>query len=428
MMEPVIRVENVSKRYRLGVINRGMLYRDIQSWWARLWKQEDPNSPVISNHHKRIEHGDEFWALRDISFEVKQGETLGIIGRNGAGKSTLLKILSSITSPTEGRLAMRGRVASLLEVGTGFHPELTGRENVFLNGAILGMTKSEIHAKFDQIVDFSGLEDFIDTPVKRYSSGMYVRLAFSVAAHLEPEILIVDEVLAVGDAEFQKKCLGRMGEVTTEGRTVLFVSHNMPAVQTLCSRAILIHDGETRFDGSAKDAVNEYLRRNAASREGFLDPANRQGSGAFLVEDIYFTNAEGEPVNEGVSGDTLNLHFRYKHNSSRRFPGLILSVAIMTRDQICIFGHRNTVKGVAFTNLPESGEIVLSIPKLPLPANDYEITYSAKSEIRAGERLDSCHVGVPLTVREGDFYGSGTVLGSESGLCLVDGEWSVRPN
>jgi lipopolysaccharide transport system ATP-binding protein len=427
-MSEVIKVEHLSKRYRLGVINRGMLYRDLQSWWARLRKKEDPNAPISSrvSHPNRIEHGDEFWALRDVNFTVRQGDTLGIVGRNGAGKSTLLKILSRITSPTEGRVAMRGRVASLLEVGTGFHPELTGRENVYLNGAILGMSRAEVRSKFDEIVEFSGLSDFIDTPVKRYSSGMYVRLAFAVAAHLEPEILVVDEVLAVGDAEFQKKCLGRMGQVTREGRTILFVSHNMNAVQTLCKRGIVVDDGRIVFDGEAKAAANFYLHRNAPTADSYKNPANRAGTGAFRIEEIVFTDEHGHPRPEPVNGETLDVRFRFRHHTTRRFPAMQISVTFGTTDQINVFNQRNTLKGVAFRDLPETGEIVLRIPRFPLPAGEYELSYTVKSEPRGGEVLDSVHVGMAFTVQDGAFFGTGNSLSRISGLCLVDGDWRVE--
>ncbi len=274
----VIRIENLSKEYRLGTISHGTLQRDLQSWWARIRGREDPNSIIgieqsersIAHRAKRnapnaMQENPHFLALDDVSFEVHQGEVLGIIGRNGAGKSTLLKILSKVTAPTRGIVKIKGRIASLLEVGTGFHPELTGRENVHLNGAILGMTKKEIASKFDEIVAFSEIEQFIDTPVKRYSSGMYVRLAFAVAAHLEPEILIVDEVLAVGDAAFQKKCLGKMGDVAKEGRTVLFVSHNMDAVLRLCKAALLLNRGTIQAEGSTEDVINVYLKENVGS-------------------------------------------------------------------------------------------------------------------------------------------------------------------
>lgn len=264
MDDIVIRVENLWKQYRYGTISHATLRKDLQSWWARIRGKPDPNLPIGSYLSPLpvdfSEEVDRFWALKDINFEVKRGEVLGIIGSNGAGKSTLLKIMSKVTAPTRGEIKIRGRVASLLEVGTGFHPELTGRENIFLNGAILGMTKDEIKRKFEEIVAFAEVENFIDTPVKRYSSGMYVRLAFAVAAHLEPEILVVDEVLAVGDAQFQKKCLGKMGEVAKEGRSILFVSHNMGAVKQLCTRAILLNMGRLVYEGYPNDTVNKYLQ------------------------------------------------------------------------------------------------------------------------------------------------------------------------
>ena len=267
MSKVVIRVENLTKEYRLGTINHGTLRQDLQSWWARMLGKEDPNSIISTSKHLTFNNlpsagsdNPHMLALNDASFDVKEGEILGIIGRNGAGKSTLLKILSRVTTPTRGTVKIKGRVASLLEVGTGFHPELTGRENIYLNGAILGMTKKEINSKFDEIVDFAEIERFIDTPVKRYSSGMYVRLAFAVAAHLEPEILIVDEVLAVGDAAFQKKCLGKMGDVAKGGRTVLFVSHNMNAIEQLCTSAVLLDKGVIKkYDTEVCSVIKDYL-------------------------------------------------------------------------------------------------------------------------------------------------------------------------
>lgn len=261
MSDAIIQVDNLSKHYRLGVIGGKRLVDDISRHWAKLRGKPDPLSKIGASSNDKDKSGpDEIWALKDVSFEVNQGEVLGIIGRNGAGKSTLLKVLSRVTAPTHGEIRVKGRIASLLEVGTGFHPELTGRENTFLNGAILGMTKAEIRSKFDEIVEFAEVGKFIDTPVKRYSSGMYVRLAFAVAAHLEPEILIVDEVLAVGDAEFQKKCLGKMGDVASQGRTVLFVSHNMAAVKSLCQRAIVLKNGLLNFEADANTAVDFYMQ------------------------------------------------------------------------------------------------------------------------------------------------------------------------
>lgn len=259
MSKVVLRIENISKQYRLGQISTGTLSHDLNRWWHRIRGKEDPYLQIGQvNDRSKASDGDYVWSLKDVSFEVNQGDVVGIIGKNGAGKSTLLKILSQVTAPTKGCVKIKGRVAALLEVGTGFHPDLTGRENVFLNGAILGMTTSEIKRKFDEIVEFSGVEKYIDTPVKRYSSGMMVRLGFAVAAHLEPEILIVDEVLAVGDAEFQKKCLGKIQNVSSEGRTVLFVSHNMQALQSICKRGILLKNGMVEEDSKIDYCIQKY--------------------------------------------------------------------------------------------------------------------------------------------------------------------------
>jgi lipopolysaccharide transport system ATP-binding protein len=275
----VIKVENLSKQYHLGLIGTGTIRDDFTRLWARIRGKEDPtlkigmeNSLTVNTNSDKGKMVENYvWALRNVNFELQKGEVLGIIGKNGAGKSTLLKILSKVTTPTTGQVKIRGRIASLLEVGTGFHPELTGRENIFLNGAILGMTKTEIRSKFDEIVEFSGVEKYIDTPVKRYSSGMYVRLAFAVAAHLEPEILIVDEVLAVGDAEFQKKCLGKMKDVSGQGRTVIFVSHNMNAINDLCSKCIYMKRGTIEMIGETKQIVGSYISESLNfDRSGLL--------------------------------------------------------------------------------------------------------------------------------------------------------------
>ena len=262
MSKVVIKAENISKQYRLGLVGTGTVKDDMKRWWYNLRGKEDPFLKIgEANDRSSKGVSDYVWSLRDINFEINQGDSVGIIGRNGAGKSTLLKILSQVTQPTTGKIYTKGRIASLLEVGTGFHPELTGRENIFLNGAILGMRKHEIALKLDEIIAFSGVERYIDTPVKRYSSGMYVRLAFAVAAHLESEILIVDEVLAVGDAEFQKKCLGKMNDVSKgEGRTVLFVSHNMSAVKSLCNKGVLLENGLLTYRGHSDECINNYLK------------------------------------------------------------------------------------------------------------------------------------------------------------------------
>ncbi|NML68052.1 ABC transporter ATP-binding protein [Hymenobacter sp. RP-2-7] len=280
MSDIAIKVEELGKQYRLGEIGTGTLAHDLNRWFAKLRGKEDPFAKVGEVNDRTSKGSSDYvWSLRDVSFEVKKGEVLGIVGRNGAGKSTLLKILSKVTSPTTGRIKVDGRIASLLEVGTGFHPELTGRENIFLNGAILGMTKTEIRSKFDEIVDFSGVERYIDTPVKRYSSGMYVRLAFAVSAFLEPEILIVDEVLAVGDAEFQKKCLGRMQDVSrNDGRTILFVSHNMAAISNLCTSCVFMRNGMLHNAGPTEQIIEEYIS------------FGRQNAGEIAGSDIVYAN------------------------------------------------------------------------------------------------------------------------------------------
>jgi lipopolysaccharide transport system ATP-binding protein len=306
MSRTVIKVENIDKVYRLGEVGTGTISHDINAWWAKVRGKENPNLRITDSSDKTgtvTFHQ----ALKNISFDVKEGDVLGIIGKNGAGKSTLLKILSRVTTPSSGVFKVKGRIASLLEVGTGFHPDLTGRENIFLNGAILGMSKAEIKDKFDEIVDFSGVEKFIDTPVKRYSSGMYVRLAFAVAAHLEPEILIVDEVLAVGDMEFQKKCLGKMKDVSEQGRTVLFVSHNMNAMQQLCSRGILISKGELIMDDKIDNVVNHYIgisKQNAITVNDF----SRRGNRDVLFKTFYISDSLGNKTESVKMGSDLYLN------------------------------------------------------------------------------------------------------------------------
>lgn len=294
MSETVIKIENLKKQYRLGAIGGQTLTAELQSWWARKRGKEDPNMK-IGEDQTRL--GEEFWALNGIDLEIKKGEALGIIGGNGAGKSTLLKILSRVTAPTEGDVWIKGRVASMLEVGTGFHGELTGRENIYMNGAILGMTKKEVDEKIESIIDFSECRQFIDTPVKRYSSGMYVKLAFAVASYLDAEIMIMDEVLAVGDVKFQKKCLGKMGDEAKGGRTVLYVSHNMATIRNLCTRCIVLNKGKMIFDGDVEDAISAYMDLNISDTKTYYDftdytrPNERTGRRLF-IKDIYFLNKE----------------------------------------------------------------------------------------------------------------------------------------
>lgn len=300
-----IEIKGLSKAYNLGTISSGTLNRDLSSFLARKFGREDPNSKIITDNDLNIVDGYErIWALKDINLKVSQGEILGIIGKNGSGKSTLLKILSRITSPTEGSAKIRGRIASLLEIGTGFHQELTGRENIYLNGAIMGMTKNEIDIQLDAIIDFSGIEKYVDTPVKRYSSGMGVRLGFSVAAHLHPEILLVDEVLAVGDADFQKKCLGKMEDIAGEGRTVIFVSHRMSAIRSLCNRGILLDRGKLIFDGEINETVNQYISKT-------LENFTRTKDFNFTKNNILLTKISISKI-DIISGDGFDLEFRFE--------------------------------------------------------------------------------------------------------------------
>jgi lipopolysaccharide transport system ATP-binding protein len=324
-MKPIIEVKGLSKKYRLGEIQP---YYTLRDSLAGLFS--NPLAAVKGDLNKG-----EFWALKDINFEVQQGEVVGIIGRNGAGKSTLLKILSQITPPTEGEVILRGRVGSLLEVGTGFSPELTGRENIYLNGAIMGMKRSEVKKRFDEIVDFSEVEKFLDTPLKRYSSGMYMRLAFAVAAHLDPEILIVDEVLAVGDAEFQKKCLGKMGDVASQGRTVLFVSHNMGAVERLCSRAAFFEEGKLDLDvNKTSDAISRYLNNSKDSKVNLAwsSSSSQLQNEFFSPTKMYITNSSGEPVSSSELNGDKDYYLNIEGDVQKINSLLTIGYAIYTSD------------------------------------------------------------------------------------------------
>ncbi|MEJ8842203.1 ABC transporter ATP-binding protein [Lacibacter sp. H375] len=335
MSNTIIKVEDLSKQYRLGQVSTGTISHDVNRWWHKVRGKEDPYLKIgETNDRTSTGSTDYVWALKDINFDVKQGEVLGIIGRNGAGKSTLLKILSRTTAPTTGSIKIKGRVASLLEVGTGFHPELSGRDNIFLNGAILGMTKKEITRKFDEIVAFAGVERYIDTPVKRYSSGMYVRLAFAVAAHLEPEILIVDEVLAVGDAEFQKKCLGKMKDVSEkDGRTVLFVSHNMAAINNLCKNVTVLANGMVQFTGNVHDGISNYMNQVGENKEWeeqkmIVDELNDNDT-LELIDLKIFQNRDQTNF-EFVTDKSVQVMFKYK--VKKRSYGLRIGFDLFLKD------------------------------------------------------------------------------------------------
>jgi lipopolysaccharide transport system ATP-binding protein len=372
MSRPIIEVEKLSKRYRLGQFNAQTMREEVEQLFARFRKIGATRGGKVAGESS------EFWAIKDISFSVQRGEVLGIIGRNGAGKSTLLKILSRITAPTSGIAHIRGRVASLLEVGTGFHPELTGRENIYLNGAILGMTRAEIRRKFDEVVDFSGVEKFIDTPVKRYSSGMSVRLAFAVAAHLEPEILIVDEVLAVGDAEFQKKCLGKMDEVSRrQGRTVLLVSHNVGAIIDLCPSVIWLHEGSIRKHGDSRKVVGEYLSQRMQNQERnlALDNFPRQtGDRGLRLKSLEWLCKlplrHGEPV-------TARIHF----STQMPIRNVVLGIGFSSIDGRRLLTYDSDFQDGHRPNFSEPGiySVDLQIDELPLSPDIYTLDVGARS-------------------------------------------------
>ena len=370
----VLDVENVSKQYRLGEVGTGTLQHDIKRWWANVTGKEDPYLK-IGETNDRTQKGDSdyVWALKDINFQVEQGQAVGIIGRNGAGKSTLLKLLSRVTKPTTGSIKYKGRIASLLEVGTGFHPEMTGRENIYLNEAILGMTRKEITRKFDEIVDFAGVERYIDTPVKRYSSGMYVRLAFAVAAHLESEILIVDEVLAVGDAEFQKKCLGKMNDVTQgEGRTILFVSHNMMAVRKLCNRGILLKNGGLIMDGNTVDVLDRYdLEFNAMDKNFRVDyPVNNSPMQILNVE-LKKPNTEST-----IIFIENQLQFTFEIDIRENIPNAYITIDIKDSNEELIYWTSDYTSQRYNTEMKGKMKLVCNCPTKLLTAGSYLVQFA----------------------------------------------------
>ncbi|WP_334125084.1 ABC transporter ATP-binding protein [Empedobacter brevis] len=415
----VLDVENVSKQYRLGEVGTGSLQHDIKRWWANVRGKEDPYLK-IGETNDRTQKGDSdyVWALKDINFQVEQGQAVGIIGRNGAGKSTLLKLLSRVTKPTTGSIKYKGRIASLLEVGTGFHPEMTGRENIYLNGAILGMTRKEITRKFDEIVDFAGVERYIDTPVKRYSSGMYVRLAFAVAAHLESEILIVDEVLAVGDAEFQKKCLGKMGDVTKgEGRTVLFVSHNIGAVKTLCDSGVYMKNGTLEYVGEIENTISKYLIDTAGSfDEPIILRKDKLGNKKVEVTDVVFYNNLNQPTAEILSGDSLKIKFELENHDNLDLNNLIIACGFTDKYENKIVSWVSDEMSLVTKN---NNEITLEIPKFNLRPENYFFTYQIS--YKTTNPKDFCDVLInakTISVIESDFFNSGKKIRSGSSLLL----------
>jgi lipopolysaccharide transport system ATP-binding protein len=415
MSKPIIKVENLSKAYQIGQIGSGTLSKDLERFWqTKILGNEDPFLKIgETNDRSKRGTSNIVWSLKDINFEINQGDAVGIIGKNGAGKSTLLKLLSRVTSPTTGEIRVKGRIASLLEVGTGFHPELSGRENIYLNGAILGMRKKEITRKLDEIIDFSGVERYIDTPVKRYSSGMYVRLAFAVAAHLESEILIVDEVLAVGDAEFQKKCLGKMGDISKgEGRTVLFVSHNMAAVQNLCNKGIVLENGQIAFQGASDTSIQEYLK-NSANIKSLKDYQQRSGTGKVKIVNaiIYGENKFLEPqlgqpfhiefeIDNPDQIDTSKFRFDLKIDDNLGQRLIWLSDSIFEKPVIQNFN-----------------KVIFKIEKLTLNQGGYYISTDIYVDRRRADWLQNA---IYFEVMDGDYYNTGRNVPVEESKIYMD--------
>lgn len=428
MGNTVIRVEGIGKKYNIASQHRThyLTLRDVLTKRVKSFPKKffPGKRPMVSQAQF-----EEFFALNDVSFEVKRGDRLGIIGRNGAGKSTLLKILSRIVEPSQGRIYLNGRVASLLEVGTGFHPELTGRENIYLNGAILGMTRLEINRKFDEIVAFAEVEKFLETPVKRYSSGMYVRLAFAVAAHLEPDILLVDEVLAVGDIGFQKKCLGKMEQATKdEGRTVLFVSHNLAAIQKLCDQVLLLQSGQLKFLGNPEECINQYLQLETgqltnqsvyAIKRELL--ANTQNFGV-VITNLQLLTKLGEPLTVLQTYDSFIIRFSYQVDPDYQHKSIALVISLKTQNGLEVFRLSNMpISGYPINRLDQTGYIDLIIEKLPLTAGYYWIDLSlARPNLEFIYKLEDL---IFLEIQPKDVYNSGLALDQTRGLIAVQHQW-----
>lgn len=408
----ILKAEGVSKQYRLGLIGTGTLSHDLNRWWHSIRGKEDPYLKIGESNDRSTKGESQYvWALKDINFEVKRGEVLGIIGKNGAGKSTLLKILSRVTLPTTGEIKTKGRIASLLEVGTGFHPEMTGRENIFLNGAILGMTKKEIALKLDEIVEFSGCERYIDTPVKRYSSGMRVRLAFAVAAHLEPDILVIDEVLAVGDAEFQKKAIGKMQDISQgEGRTVLFVSHDMGAIKNLCNRLIVLENGKVNFDGEVMKGIDKYLNEVKAGEIDYINPDCKNG-----ITSVKFFDENDKRISSIAVGQILKIEVEFVNPRKRDFS---LSIGFFDSFSNFLFSCRSDVINKRY--IDDKNKAVLTIEKWPLSAGLYSYNLAVHD---TSVMLENIKGAGTINVEKGDFYGTGKLPGQQKAF-YIDYQWS----
>ena len=423
----ILKAENISKQYRLGTVGTGTISHDLNRWWHKVRGKEDPYLKVGDTNDRSTKGASEYvWALQDINFEVEAGEVLGIIGKNGAGKSTLLKILSKVTAPTTGSIKSRGRIASLLEVGTGFNPELTGRENIYLNGAILGMTKKEIASKLDEIIEFSGCERYIDTPAKRYSSGMTVRLAFAVAAFLEPEILVVDEVLAVGDAEFQKKAIGKMKDISREGgRTVLFVSHNMAAVKSLCTKGIVLEHGKVVFSSDADTAVNYYLTNASQIKDtSIADRTDRSGNGVLKVIGIDLINSKNAIVEQVISGEWLKIRLNLNTKlSSIEYSKLFVGIALRDQEEMRVASFFSDEMGTDFSQFEDKDYIDLVIPQFNLRGGMFDLSFQlGLGSTRPDDFIDVVEKAMDIDVLPGDFWKSGK-LNRTGNYMILDGEF-----
>lgn len=422
MSDIILKVENISKQYRLGLIGTGTISHDLNRWWHKIRGKEDPFLKVGSvNDRSASTDSDYVWALKDINFEVKKGEVLGVIGKNGAGKSTLLKILSRVTSPTTGEIKTKGRIASLLEVGTGFHPELTGKENIYLNGAILGMTKKEVNTKIDEIIEFSGCKMYVDTPVKRYSSGMRVRLAFSVAAFLEPDILVIDEVLAVGDAEFQKKAIGKMQDISKgDGRTVLFVSHSMAAVKSLCTRAIVLENGTSVFEGEVERAIDYYLDNNADFLHDY-DFSKHKINFKYLKFIGFSINTDSKKnINHFKMGDKVSFEFDLE---SKIANNVTLRIAIFNKDDLRVMAFDTADLGKVFEFNENTKRTIVCSPEFALPLKIGR--YRANISVRKGAiLLDHIIFVKEFEILENDIFGFGRFSTADMPLIIMKHTWS----
>ena len=436
MNEPILVAKGISKQLRLGAVGYNHLHKDLGRWMARLLGRPDPNSKLDVQNRKKSEASDTpsgptinsavsapnlFWALKDVSFELRPGDVLAFIGRNGAGKSTLLKILARITAPTEGAVKYQGRLASMLEIGTGFHPELSGRDNIYLNGLILGMSEEELTAKFDQIVEFSEIGSFLDTPVKRYSSGMYVKLAFSVAAFLDPDILLIDEVLAVGDVAFQEKCMGKMDSLARDGKAVIFVSHNIGSIQKLCNRAILLHHGKILADGEVTPVIREYLKMMRPESEDLKTRQDREGNGEIQFTDVWFETDAADRVRSVMSGDSVKIWVAFENKSvEARQVHIIITITTVFHQPVTDFTYR--CKDEEFIEPGARKRILIELNRFALNTGSFYLNLMARA--LNTDIMDFVEQAITFNVVPGKFFTDGRSATAE--YCLISHDHNIQ--